>query len=101
MQDDNNHGLMALAPIFLIFAALMCVGNKMTHGTHLILASLSFFAVLWCMLSSCMGTPIRRSISNLWEYLVLGSQSSGLAPRQRRGFAEQEIWEMEHRGRAG
>ncbi|RDB29617.1 hypothetical protein Hypma_016068 [Hypsizygus marmoreus] len=83
MENDNSP-LVALAPVFLVFAALL------------------FAAILWCMLSSCIGAPILRSISNLWEYAVLSSRSSGgLAPRRRREFGEQEIWEMESRGRAG
>ncbi|KAF8079152.1 hypothetical protein FPV67DRAFT_99687 [Lyophyllum atratum] len=83
MTDDRDD-LRALAPVFLILAGLVIA------------------ALLWCMLSSCLGTPCRRALSSLWEYAVLSSQTSGgRAPRHRRGFGEQEVWEMETRGRAG
>lgn len=83
-MKDSREDLTALVPVFLILAVLV------------------FGALLWCMLSSCLGTPIRHALSNLWEYAVLSSQiGGGRAPRHRRGFGEQEVWEMETQGRAG
>lgn len=82
-MDENYDKLVLLVPVFLFLAVLL------------------FFALLWCMISSCMGTPIRRAFSNLWEYVLLSSRSGGLASRPRGGFGEQEIWEMELRRRTG
>jgi hypothetical protein len=57
-------------------------------------------AAFWCLLSSCLGTSIRQLFSNLWEYLELGSRYNDT--RRRGRFREDgELWEMEHRGRAG
>jgi len=57
--------------------------------------------LFWCLISSCLGVSIRHSMSNWWEYTDLGMrQSSRLGPR-RRFRAEDELWEMEYRGRGG
>jgi hypothetical protein len=67
---------------------------------------IAFFALLfaalvfWCFISSCLGTPCRRFFTNLGEYTALGamSQNTGRTPI-RRPYGEEEIWEMQHRGR--
>lgn len=48
-----------------------------------------------------MGTPLRRSLSNLWEYSVISARMSqrGPGPRRRGAYVEDEIWEMQNRGR--
>jgi len=57
--------------------------------------------LFWCFISSCLGTPIRRSLSNLWEYTLLGAMSQDMGrTARRRPYGEEEIWEMQHRGRA-
>ncbi|KAG5733796.1 hypothetical protein E4T56_gene8182 [Termitomyces sp. T112] len=80
MTLTNEARFWTLAPVFLILAVLV-------------------FAVLfWCLLSSCLGTPLRRFLSDLWGYALLSAEQNG-ARRSRRGFGEQEQWEMEYRHR--
>ena len=102
MTDDEYGQLVALAPIFLIFAVIMYGPPTFFAPCQLtdffLFFSPSAAAVLWFILSSCMGTPILRALSEIWDYLVLSSRS-GAAMRRRRGFGEQEVWEMEARSR--
>ncbi|THV06462.1 hypothetical protein K435DRAFT_960443 [Dendrothele bispora CBS 962.96] len=73
MNGEQQDSVRALMPLFLV---LFC---------------LCFAALLWCLLSSCVGRPILRSLSSLWEYIILSARTGG--PR-RGGYAEEEIWEM-------
>ncbi|KAF8167537.1 hypothetical protein B0H34DRAFT_20484 [Crassisporium funariophilum] len=84
-MDPPENKVAALLPLFAFFAFLV--------------AALLF----WCLISSCLGTPILRSLSNLWDYTVLGAQSqnTGRIARRRPAYGEGEIWEMEYRGRGG
>jgi hypothetical protein len=59
----------------------------------------------WCLLSSCLGTPILQALKSLWEYLVLSAKSGGDRTLQSRRRAAQgrfseveEEWEMNYRG---
>ncbi|KAJ6609345.1 hypothetical protein B0H10DRAFT_479791 [Mycena sp. CBHHK59/15] len=76
----------ALMPVLLVFTGLITC------------------AVLWCLLSSCLGTSMRDSVASLWEHLVLSASSGDdrtLQARRRAAqgrFSEIEEWEMEYRG---
>ncbi|KAJ7657989.1 hypothetical protein B0H17DRAFT_353687 [Mycena rosella] len=78
MTDD----MAALIPVLLVFAALIAC------------------ALFWCLLSSCLGTPILQSVSNLWEYMLLSARSGGdptlQARRRAAGRFSQagQEWEM-------
>ncbi|KAF8846011.1 hypothetical protein BDN67DRAFT_10627 [Paxillus ammoniavirescens] len=61
----------------------------------LVLVVLIFGSLGWCMLSSCMGRDILRSLSELWDVLVISTR--GDRPTSRRRPLGEEIWEMEHR----
>ncbi|KAF9225307.1 hypothetical protein BS17DRAFT_778419 [Gyrodon lividus] len=50
----------------------------------------------WCMLSSCMGRDILRSLVELWDFLVMSARGDGITSQRRRPYGE-EMWEMEHR----
>ncbi|KAJ3972300.1 hypothetical protein EV361DRAFT_151624 [Lentinula raphanica] len=65
----GNDDVRALMPVLLILVCLMSA------------------ALLWCFLSSCMGTPIRQ---------VLSARHGGSG---RRTFGDEELWEMENRRR--
>ncbi|TFK68257.1 hypothetical protein BDN72DRAFT_898290 [Pluteus cervinus] len=65
-MPPTDKSLASLAPILLIFFVL-------------ILALL-----VWCILSSCIGTPILRALQNLWSYCALSARSAnGLPPGRR------------------
>ncbi|TFK42001.1 hypothetical protein BDQ12DRAFT_732754 [Crucibulum laeve] len=84
MDSHEQRGLAALAPVLLIFAFVIAAG------------------IFWCLISSCLGTPILRSLSDLWEHLLLSANAGQNIPgaRRRRGFGDEgEGWEMEYRGR--
>ncbi|KLO07317.1 hypothetical protein SCHPADRAFT_909602 [Schizopora paradoxa] len=64
-------------------------------------------ALLWCMLSTCLGPQILEPLRNLWDAAVLSARSSrGPSGRRRRDLGydlndpEYELWEMERRSRA-
>ncbi|KAG1793948.1 uncharacterized protein HD556DRAFT_457086 [Suillus plorans] len=60
-----------------------------------VLAILIFAGLGWCFLSSCMGTPLLRSLSDLWNLMVLsGSVTDTASSRRRRALGEDNIWEM-------
>ncbi|KIJ07923.1 hypothetical protein PAXINDRAFT_173202 [Paxillus involutus ATCC 200175] len=63
----------------------------------IVLVVLIFCSLGWCMLSSCMGRDILRSISELWDVLVMSARGDRLSSR-RRPLGE-EMWEMEYRRR--
>ncbi|KAK0466151.1 uncharacterized protein EV420DRAFT_811848 [Desarmillaria tabescens] len=62
-------------------------------------------SIFWCFLSSCMGLSLRQFGANLWEYCVLSSRTAAGGPqsmrRRNHAFGEEELWEMEYRGRGG
>ncbi|KAG0703703.1 hypothetical protein DFH29DRAFT_433671 [Suillus ampliporus] len=61
----------------------------------LILSILIFAGLGWCFLSSCMGAPLLRSISDLWNVMVLSSSVTDTASsRRRRALGEDNVWEM-------
>ncbi|KAF9486407.1 hypothetical protein BDN70DRAFT_926653 [Pholiota conissans] len=83
-MDASESSLKSLMPIIVFISILLAA------------------ALFWCFLSSCLGTPVRRSISNLWEYTLLGAQAQSRDPYRRRGgapYREDEIWEMQNRRR--
>ncbi|KIK00221.1 hypothetical protein K443DRAFT_679310 [Laccaria amethystina LaAM-08-1] len=84
-MDGSDSSLAALTPIFFLFAFLMAA------------------LIFWCLISSCLGTSVLQSMKNLWDYAVLSSRNHHRNPMsyRRRAFGDEEIWEMEHRGRAG
>ncbi|KAJ7651569.1 hypothetical protein DFH06DRAFT_1331520 [Mycena polygramma] len=84
MQKDD---LATVIPLFIGLAVLMACSMG------------------YCLLSSCLGTPILEALKSLWEFLVLSAQSGGdrtLQSRRRAAqgrFSEvQEEWEMNYRG---
>ncbi|KJA28568.1 hypothetical protein HYPSUDRAFT_34000 [Hypholoma sublateritium FD-334 SS-4] len=80
---ESESKVSSLAPLIICFALLFTA------------------LIFWCFLSSCLGTPLRRSLSNLWEYTVLGAQSQGDTRRTRGApYGEEEIWEMQSRRRS-
>ncbi|KAF8956091.1 hypothetical protein BDZ97DRAFT_222086 [Flammula alnicola] len=85
MDSPPQSSLRALTPLIAFFAVLFAA------------------LIFWCFISSCLGAPLRRSLSNLWEYTVLGAMSQNTGPngRRRAPYGEEEIWEMQSRGRLG
>ncbi|KAJ7109855.1 hypothetical protein C8R44DRAFT_800742 [Mycena epipterygia] len=80
----QNQDIAALVPILLVFSGLIAC------------------ALFWCLLSSCLGTPILQSLKNLWEYAVLSARNGGdhtLQARRRAAgrFSVGEEWEMDYR----
>ncbi|KAF9566931.1 hypothetical protein CPC08DRAFT_60779 [Agrocybe pediades] len=77
--------------------------DKMAELLPLIIFFAFVFAALlfWCFISSCLGMPLRRSLSNLWEYSLLGAnaQRPGPGMRGRVPYREDDMWEMQTRGR--
>ncbi|KAJ7897233.1 hypothetical protein B0H14DRAFT_397583 [Mycena olivaceomarginata] len=79
----ENQDMATLVPVFIVFA--------------LLIAS----CLCWCLLSSCLGTPILQGLGNLWEFLVLSARAGGDRTTQIRRRATQgrfsevhEEWEM-------
>ncbi|KIM88800.1 hypothetical protein PILCRDRAFT_813780 [Piloderma croceum F 1598] len=81
MGPDDD--LSSLLPIFLILAVVL------------------FSALGWCMLSSCLGRPVMSFFNVLWESTVNSASMTGRSARRPRELVDNEIWEMEYRGRAG
>jgi len=83
----QNQDMATLVPVFIVLALLMAS------------------CLCWCLLSSCLGTPILEALKNLWEYLVLSARLGGDSTLQSRRRAAQgrfseveEEWEMNYRG---
>jgi hypothetical protein len=69
---------------------------------QLMFFSTRFSALGWCILSTCLGRPLLAFFKSLWESSVNSAHISGSrTARRRRELGENEIWEMEYRGRAG
>ncbi|KAJ8581322.1 hypothetical protein M405DRAFT_832742 [Rhizopogon salebrosus TDB-379] len=65
-----------------------------------VLAILIIGSLGWCCLSSCMGTSIPRSLSELWNAMILsGSRNDTVGSRRRRALGEDDMWEMDYRRR--
>lgn len=67
---------------------------------------LSFAALAWCMVSSCLGQSCLDALRDLWRLLVLSAQSNrrpGPAGYRRHIDDQSDFYEMENRGigRAG
>ncbi|KAG2352066.1 hypothetical protein BDR07DRAFT_641965 [Suillus spraguei] len=60
-----------------------------------VLVLLIFAGLGWCFLSSCMGTPLLQSLSELWNLMVLSASASDTtSSRRRRALGEDNMWEM-------
>ncbi|KAJ8586489.1 hypothetical protein M405DRAFT_353910 [Rhizopogon salebrosus TDB-379] len=60
-----------------------------------VLAILIIAGLGWCCLSSCMGTNVLRSLSGLWDAMILsGSRNDTVGSRRRRALGEDNMWEM-------
>ncbi|KII93307.1 hypothetical protein PLICRDRAFT_49365 [Plicaturopsis crispa FD-325 SS-3] len=84
--------------------ALTSKDNASLMPVLLIFAFLIFASLGWCIVSSCMGRPILRFFSGMWDSAVRSARSEQNAsfPRRRRELGlDAELWEMEHRGRVG
>lgn len=44
----------------------------------------SLLAIFWCFLTSCVGEPLRRVLSNLWEDAIRSAETSRQDARMRR-----------------
>lgn len=83
------------------------------HFARLVLSllpSLSACLIAWCILSTCLGPQLTRTLRELWDAAILAGHSNATGPRmaysrRRRelGLSEQDVdlWEMETYGRAG
>ncbi|KAH8835077.1 hypothetical protein DL96DRAFT_1572749 [Flagelloscypha sp. PMI_526] len=84
MAQTETDSLSALMPLMLVVGVIIIA------------------AILWCMLTSCLGTPLRRSFSNLWEHLIMSAEAgrqNGRRTTTRTFAGEDELFEMESRGR--
>ena len=103
--ENKMTTLASLIPLFAFFSFLLCVVfafYELFTQIHSGFAD-STALLFWCLISSCLGSSIRQSLSQLWHYSVLGamSQDNARHSRSRHAYGEEEIWEMEYRGRAG
>lgn len=53
-------------------------------------------AVLWCLLSTCLGPPLMQLMRDWWDAVVEGARGAPNAPRRYRGreYEPLEQWEM-------
>ena len=105
LKENQVATLTTLLPLFAIFSFLLCVVFRILKSIIQIYSGFAGSAALvfWCLISSCLGSSIRQSLSQLWNYSVLGamSQNNPRHSRSRHAYGEEEVWEMEYRGRAG
>jgi len=103
MSDKPNvsENVASLAPLLLVGVVLVYVLPS-TSPLWLTLSSARVALVFWCLLSSCLGTPILRSAQTIWDYAVLSAQSTNrLTPARRSRYrtGQDELFEMETRSR--
>ncbi len=103
METDEN--LAALMPLLYVFVLLNVMTFSLAIRFRRLTGHSSTASIFWCFLSSCMGLSLRQFGANLWEYCVLSSNAAARGPqsmrRRNRAFGEEEVWEMEYRGRGG
>lgn len=90
-------GLHSLILLGVIFAVLLYVTSGYSFETSLILNR--FFAVLWCLLSTCLGTDISHFFSGLWKSMITSARVDSRGRYQRAPDRDGEYWEMDHRSR--